>query len=50
MIGKDKERWQELCEQAVKEQDGTKLMEIILEINELLKAKLKRLSLPRDRG
>ena len=44
MIGKDKERWQELCEQAAKEQDPAKLIEIIEEINHLLDAKRKRLN------
>jgi hypothetical protein len=39
MIGKDKERWQKLCEQAANEQDADKLMVLVQEINELLAAK-----------
>lgn len=39
MIGKDKERWQKLCEQAANEQDSDKLMGLVREINELLAAK-----------
>jgi hypothetical protein len=37
------ERWKQLCEQASKEQDPKKLMELIAEINRLLAAKEKRL-------
>jgi hypothetical protein len=33
---KDKERWRELCEQASKEQDGKKLLELTQEIYRLL--------------
>jgi hypothetical protein len=44
MIGKDKERWQELCEQAAKEQDPKKLIVLVQEINRLLDAKRDRLS------
>jgi hypothetical protein len=39
MIGKDKELWQKLCEQAANEQDSDKLMVLVREINELLAAK-----------
>jgi hypothetical protein len=38
-----KERWEELCELASKEQDPKKLIELIREINHLLEAKLNRL-------
>lgn len=34
-----KERWMQLCEQAVVEQDPEKLMILVKEINELLEAK-----------
>ena len=37
------EIWKQLCEQASKEQDPIKLMELIAEINRLLEAKEKRL-------
>ena len=36
MIGKEKERWRELCEQAANEYDPQKLHELVLEINRLL--------------
>jgi hypothetical protein len=39
---KDKERWQELCEQASKEQDTKKLLELN-EIQRLLEEKNERL-------
>ena len=39
MIGKNKERWEELCSQAVTEQDPQKLLLLITEINNLLEAK-----------
>jgi hypothetical protein len=42
MADKENERWQDLCEQAAKEQDPKKLMEIVREINDLLDAKRKR--------
>jgi hypothetical protein len=38
-----KERWEELCDLASKEQDPQKLIELIEEINRLLEAKLERL-------
>ncbi len=44
MQGKTKERWMELCEQAAQEQDPTKMLEIVKEINRLLAAKYERLS------
>jgi hypothetical protein len=45
MIGKAKERWMELCEQAANEQDPHKLMELVTEINRLLVEKEKRLAI-----
>jgi len=44
MQAKNRERWQELCEQAANEQDPTKLLELIEEINRLLAAKYDRVS------
>jgi hypothetical protein len=46
MIGKTKERWQELCEQAANEQDPKKLMALVKEINRLLEEKQARLKKP----
>jgi hypothetical protein len=46
MIGKNRERWQELCEQAAKEQDPKKLHELVREINKLLEEKQARLKGP----
>lgn len=43
MQGPVKERWKELCEQAVVEQDPQKLYELIAEINKLLDEKFNRL-------
>ena len=43
MIGKNKERWEELCEQAVNEQDSTKLTELVRELTQLLEEKQQRL-------
>jgi len=43
VLGKNKERWEELCELASKEQDPTKLIELMKEINRLLEIKLNRL-------
>ena len=40
---RDKERWMELCEQAAVEQDTTKLLELVAEINALMKEKEDRL-------
>jgi len=39
---RNKERWEELCELASKEQDPQKVLELIKEINRLLDAKLDR--------
>jgi len=44
MEGPNKERWQELCALAAKEQDPKKLMELIREIDRLLAEKHKRLN------
>ena len=43
MQGQLKERWMNLCEQAVVEQDTQKLMVLIQEINRLLEEKEQRL-------
>jgi len=43
MQGANKERWWILCEQAAKEQDSERLMELVKEINELLEKKQDRL-------
>jgi hypothetical protein len=43
VLDKNKERWQELCELAAKEQDPEKLMELIREIDRLLAIKLNHL-------
>ncbi len=40
---RDKERWMELCEQAAVEQDTTKLLALVAEINALMKEKEDRL-------
>ena len=39
MIGDNKERFQELCEQAAKEEDSAELLAIVREINDLIDAK-----------
>jgi hypothetical protein len=44
MIGKNKERWRELCELAENEQDPDKLIALIKEINRLLEEKQSRLT------
>ena len=43
MIGKEKERWRELCEQAANEYDPPKLHELVVEINRLLQEKERQL-------
>jgi hypothetical protein len=43
MQGEKRERWRELCEQAEKEQDPRKLVELAEEINRLLEEKETRL-------
>jgi hypothetical protein len=44
MNGSNEERWKKLCEQAAKEQDPKKLVQLVKEIKDLLEAKRKRLS------
>ena len=44
MKAEKKEHWMELCERATTEQDPQKMLEIISEINRLLKEKEDRLS------
>ena len=41
MDGEPRERWQQLCEQASKEQDPDKLLLLVQEINRLLDAQKK---------
>jgi hypothetical protein len=43
MIGQNKERWHELCEQVAVEQDPQKLVEQVTEIYRLLEEKRRRL-------
>jgi hypothetical protein len=43
MMGLNKERWLELCEQAAVEQDPKKLIALVTEINRLLDEKRRRL-------
>ncbi len=43
MIGQNKERWRELCEQVEVEQDPKKLVELTTEIYRLLEEKRRRL-------
>ncbi len=50
MIGQNKERWQELCEQAANEQDPQKLHELVREINQLLEEKQARLKGPASKS
>jgi hypothetical protein len=44
MKNQQKERWQELCEQAITEQDQKKMLELATEINKLLDEKFDRLA------
>ena len=44
MKGPDRERWEQLCEQAAVEQDPATLLELIREINDLLEKKRRRIS------
>jgi hypothetical protein len=46
--GETKERWLELCEQASKEQDPKKLMELVEEIDRLLKERQDGISQGRN--
>ena len=43
MLGKERERFLELCALAANEQDSRRLLELIREINNLLEAKEERL-------
>jgi hypothetical protein len=43
MQGDNGERWRELCEQAAKEKDANRLMELVREINRMLSEKEERL-------
>jgi len=49
MLGKDKERWMELCEQAAVEQDPERLLSLVNEIVALLDAKQERLDPRKNR-
>jgi hypothetical protein len=42
------ERWKQLCEEAAKEQDPRRLLELTREINDLLLGKQRRLDRPDD--
>ena len=41
-------RWRKLCEEAAKEQDSQRLLELVKEINNLLEEKQSRLSRKND--
>jgi hypothetical protein len=43
---KDKERWMELCEQASKEPDPERLLELVRQVNTLLEEKETRSRVP----
>ena len=43
MIGQNKERWREVCEQAAVEEDPIKLAELTTEIDRLLDEKRRRI-------
>jgi hypothetical protein len=43
MTADKKERWQELCEQAAKEQDGEKLSQLVAEIDRILQEEQDRI-------
>jgi len=43
MIGENEERWRKLCEEAAKEQDSDRLLELVRQINQMLAAKERRL-------
>jgi len=47
MIGDNKERFQELCEQTAKEEDSAELLAIVREINDLIDAKHNRIVVTR---
>jgi len=43
MKGEVRERWMRLCEEAASEQDPEKLMELVVQINQILEEKERRL-------
>ena len=43
MIGDNEERWRKLCEEAAKEQDPDRLLELVREINQMLEDEERRL-------
>jgi hypothetical protein len=43
MIGENEERWRKLCEEAAKEQDPDRLLELVREINQMLEDEERRL-------
>jgi hypothetical protein len=43
MIGENEERWRKLCEEAPKEQDSDRLLELVRQINQMLADKERRL-------
>ena len=47
MQGKTRERWVELCEQAAREEDPNRLMQLVQEINKLLIEKEELLAVQR---
>jgi hypothetical protein len=47
--GRNQERWQDLCEQASKEQDSEKLHQLIKEVNDLLETKQRLNRKPFDK-
>jgi hypothetical protein len=52
MQGAKRERWLELCERAAAEQDPQKLLQLVKEINDLLREKEERLGIipPKEIG
>ncbi len=50
MQGPTRQRWQELCEQAVHELDPEKLLKLVEEINRLLSEKQGRLEQAREQS
>jgi hypothetical protein len=43
MIGENEERWRKLCEEAAKEKDPDRLLELVRQINQKLADKERRL-------
>jgi hypothetical protein len=52
MKGEKKEQWMKLCELAASEQDPQKLLALVIQINDLLEEKERRLGMlpPREQG